>query len=83
MLDLLLVTRVNLRLGIPDHIFVLGDEAVSRAFKRLCMMPVYVLAARIVPPGIEGTVFALLMSASNFGGEMSGSWVEEFWLLDN
>jgi hypothetical protein len=83
MLDLLLVTRVNLRLGIPDHVFVLGDEAVSRAFKRLCMMPVYVLAARIVPPGIEGTVFALLMSVSNFGGEKSGSWVEIFWFLDS
>jgi hypothetical protein len=31
-------------------------------------MPVLVLAARICPEGMEGTMYALIMSINNFGG---------------
>lgn len=37
-------------------------------------MPLLVLAARLCPPGIEGTFFALLMSVDNLG-TLSSSWV--------
>lgn len=71
MLDLVIVLRWNLKIGIPDSLFVLGEEALSPLFRRLLTMPVLVLAAKICPPGIEGTLFALLMSLSNFGGVVS------------
>lgn len=39
----------------------------------LCrFMPFLILSARLCPPGIEGTLFALFMSAYNFGNTLSG-----------
>lgn len=35
---------------------------------QLAFMPTLVLAARLCPPGVEGTLFALLMSIFNGGG---------------
>ena len=53
--------------------FVIGDEAVTDVIGRLQLMPFMVLSARLCPPGIEGTVFAFLMSLSNFGATCA-SW---------
>ncbi|KAG0576855.1 hypothetical protein KC19_5G113400 [Ceratodon purpureus] len=74
MLDLVLVTRVNRKLLIPDTLFAVVDEAVSSAIARIKWMPLLVLAAKLCPPGIEGTFFALLMSIDNVG-TLSSSWV--------
>jgi hypothetical protein len=73
LLDMIIVCRWNVKVGIPDHMFVLGDEAVSDVVGRLQLMPVMVLSARLCPAGAEGTVFAFLMSVSNFGGTCA-SW---------
>lgn len=35
-------------------------------------MPILVLACKMCPKNIEGTMYALLMSAINFGGVVSG-----------
>lgn len=67
LLDAVLVTRLNLDIGIPDKAFVLGDAVVST-------MPVLVLCAKLCPRGIEGTLFALLMSVSNFSYSVSEFW---------
>lgn len=42
MLDFILVTRINLRFGIPDHAFVVGDEAIGDAIDNLRMVPMQV-----------------------------------------
>lgn len=65
--DIIIVTRLNVRMGIPDHAFVIGDETLTDVIGRLQLIPFMVLSARLCPPGIEGTVFAFLMSVSNFG----------------
>ncbi|BBH01957.1 Major facilitator superfamily protein, partial [Prunus dulcis] len=65
LLDMVLVSRVNLTYGISDRIMVLCGSALSDAinqFKYLC------------PPGIEGTLFALFMSINNLGSTL-GSFV--------
>eukprot|EP00667_Euglena_gracilis_P007159 EG_transcript_7231 len=72
--DLLIVTRVNLRLGISDKAFVLGDEILSDMFGRLKTMPILVLSAKLCPVGVEGTLFALLMSVSNLAGGVAAYW---------
>lgn len=72
LLPLLLVTRANVGLGIPDQAFVLGDDVVQTVAGELAHMPILVLAARLCPPGVEATVFALLMSALNLAGFVSG-----------
>ncbi|KAL0323964.1 UNVERIFIED_CONTAM: putative folate-biopterin transporter 2 [Sesamum calycinum] len=74
MLDLVLVLRWNLKLGIPDYFFVVIDASVSQMIGRLKWMPLLVLSSKLCPPGIEGTFFALLMSIDN-AGLLTSSWL--------
>lgn len=74
MLDLIFVLRLNLKLGMPDYFFVVIDESVSQMIGRIKWMPLLVLSAKLCPPGIEGTFFALLMSIDNVG-VLSSSWL--------
>ncbi|DAZ96237.1 TPA: hypothetical protein N0F65_012599 [Lagenidium giganteum] len=74
MLDVVLVTRFNLQMGIPDKAFVLGDAVIADVIGRLKTMPVLVLCAKLCPKGVEGTLFALLMSISNFSYSVSEFW---------
>lgn len=69
--QLLLVTRVNVSLGISDQIFAMTDTAVLAALGQVAFMPTLVLAARLCPPGVEGTLFATLMSIYNASGATS------------
>lgn len=73
-LDLILVTRFNKILHIPDHVFVIGDEGMTQALGRLKWMPLLILAAKLCPPGIEGTFFSFLMSVDNVG-MLTSSWL--------
>jgi hypothetical protein len=73
MLDLILVLRLNLKLGIPDYYFAVIDEGVSKMINRIKWMPLLVLSSKLCPAGIEGTFYALLMSIDNVG-LLSGSW---------
>jgi BT1 family len=68
---LLLVTHTNRLLGIDDHWFSLGDSLILTVMGQIAYMPVLVLAARLCPPGVEATLFALLMSVSNLAGMVS------------
>lgn len=74
LLDVVLVTRWNLKLGISDHWFVLGDEILTDVVSRLKSMPIFVLCAKLCPPGVEGSLFALLMSTSNCSRSISSYW---------
>lgn len=69
--QVLLVTRTNLSLGISDQLFALTDSAVLTALGQVAFMPTLVLAARLCPPGVEGTLFAALMSVYNASGATS------------
>jgi len=68
---LLLVTHANRSIGIDDRWFSLGDSLVLTVMGQIAYMPVLVLAARLCPPGVEATLFALLMSVSNLAGLVS------------
>ncbi|MEB3177597.1 MAG: folate/biopterin family MFS transporter [Nostocaceae cyanobacterium] len=71
MTTLLLVTHANRALGIDDHWFSLGDSLILTVMGQIAHMPVLVLAARLCPPGVEATLFALLMSVHNLGALVS------------
>ncbi|KAI7998149.1 putative folate-biopterin transporter 6 [Camellia lanceoleosa] len=73
MLDLIFIFRWNLYLGIPDYLFVVMEECVSRIITRIRWMPMIVLSTRLCPLGIEGTFFALLMCIDSFGS-LSSKW---------
>jgi folate/biopterin transporter len=68
---LLLVTHTNRSLGIGDEWFSLGDSLVLTVMGEIAFMPVLVLSARLCPPGVEATLFALLMSVVNLAGLLS------------
>jgi len=68
----LLVQRVNLQLGISDFWFVLFSSSFLSMIGELVMMPMLALACLLCPKNLEGTVYALFMSALNFGGILSG-----------
>jgi len=65
--NVLLVTRRSATLGIPDGVFVMLSSLAGEALSVLRMMPFSVIAARLCPPGVEGTMFSLFMSANNAG----------------
>jgi len=71
MTTLLLVTHTNRALGIDDRWFSLGDSLILTVIGQIAYMPVLVLAARLCPPGVEATLFALLMSITNLAGLVS------------
>jgi len=73
LLDVLLVSRVSASLGVPDHVFVLGSDALGTVLNRLMMQPFLVIAARLCPTGVEATLYACFMSTFNFGSTLSGA----------
>lgn len=68
---LLLVTHANRTLGIDDRWFSLGDSLILTVIGQIAYMPILVLSARLCPPGVEATLFALLMSIVNLSGLLS------------
>ena len=71
MTTLLLVTHANRAIGIDDHWFSIGDSLILTVMGQIAYMPVLILAARLCPPGVEATLFALLMSVSNLASLLS------------
>lgn len=61
--DFLLVSRVNLLLGIKDELFVLGVSAFVEAVAQFKILPFMVLLAQLCPAGSEGSLLAFFMSA--------------------
>lgn len=74
MLDLVLVARLNLKMGIPDYFFAVIDNSISQMVGQLIWLPLLVLSSKLCPSGIEGTFYALLMSIQNAGVLMSAWW---------
>lgn len=71
---LLLVLHVNRDMGIPDFVFALMERVVITLVGQFISMPMVVLGARVCPVGVEGTLYALLMSITNFGDVVSSEW---------
>eukprot|EP00246_Nothoceros_aenigmaticus_P004361 TRINITY_DN15875_c0_g1_i1.p1 TRINITY_DN15875_c0_g1~~TRINITY_DN15875_c0_g1_i1.p1 ORF type:complete len:983 (+),score=127.90 TRINITY_DN15875_c0_g1_i1:847-3795(+) len=61
--DFLLVTRINMLLGIRDELFVLGVSAFVEAVAQFKVLPFMVLLAKLCPAGSEGSLLAFFMSA--------------------
>ncbi|POO00388.1 Folate-biopterin transporter [Trema orientale] len=70
LLDVVLVSRLNLAFGISDRIMVLCGSALSDAVNQFKFMPFLILSGQLCPPGIEGTLFALFMSINNLGSTL-------------
>lgn len=57
-----------------DIIFAIGEQVAMTLVYQCILLPVVCLVAKICPVGIEGSLYALIMSISNFGGTLSSEW---------
>jgi len=82
LLDNVFVARLNLRFGVSDVAFIFGDEVLVGVLSRLQAMPFLIYAAKLCPPSVEASMFALFMGLSNFGsaaGQYVGSALLRFF----
>ncbi|KAM3741342.1 hypothetical protein ACB098_08G169400 [Castanea mollissima] len=70
LLDIVLVSRMNVAFGISDKIMVLCGSAPADAVNQFKFMPFLILSGKLCPPGIEGTLFAFFMSINNLGSTL-------------
>lgn len=70
MSPIILVTHANRLMGIPDKFFAILDSVVLSIVGQMTFMPILVLIANICPPGIEGVLYATMMSANNLSGNV-------------
>ena len=61
--------RWNLAVGLPDEWLVFGEEVFIDALDQLNSQPFFIFAAKLCPPDVEASMFALFMGLSNFGAD--------------
>lgn len=69
-----LVFHTNRQMGIPDFVFAFVERVVITLVGQFITMPMVVLGAQLCPPGVEGSLYALLMSITNIGGVVAEEW---------
>ena len=55
--QLLLITRTNLAIGIPDKFFIITDNIVIVTVAELTSIPLLIYSSRICPKNLEGIFF--------------------------
>lgn len=73
MIDLVMFTRVNLRYGISDHVFVLGSSVLETVIRQWMWMPQVVILSNLCPKGMEATMYALLAGCANLGSSIASN----------
>jgi hypothetical protein len=63
-----LVRQINAAVHIPDFVFAFGDEAVKDTFQFFILMPALIISAKLSPPSVEGSMYALVTMTSNISG---------------
>lgn len=71
--DIIMFSRYNLVLGIPDHIFMLGSSVAQNIVGTWQWMPQVVILSNLCPKGMEATMMALLAGSHNLGITISGN----------
>jgi len=73
LLDLLLFSRANLRLGLPDHLFVIGGAVMGPVISQWHWMPQAALFSSLCPKDMEATMFSLIVGCHNLGVGVAAS----------
>jgi folate/biopterin transporter len=72
-LDVMMFARVNVWLGIPDKVLVLGLSTFEEILEQWQWMPQVVILAKLCPKGMEATMYALLAGCHNLGFTVGSS----------
>ncbi|KAL9180748.1 hypothetical protein ACHAXT_011201 [Thalassiosira profunda] len=67
MVDLIIIMRWNVAIGIPDKVFfLLGNAVFENMVYIIQSIPMSAIYAKISPPGMESAVFAYTVGIANF-----------------
>ena len=73
-----IVTGFNESIGVSNMVLAMGDSIILSLLGQFILLPSVVLAAKICPDGVEGSLYATLMSISNLAGVISSEWGSVF-----
>merc|ERR1719182_882171 len=71
LLNVVVFSRLNLKLGISDRYFVMGASAAQNMVSQFAWIPGVVLISQLCPEGLEATMYALLAGMSNLGAGLA------------
>merc|ERR1719287_323287 len=71
--DVVMFTRFNLKIGLPDHAFVLGSSVLTTVIAQWMWMPGVVILSQLCPKGMEATMYALLAGCHNLGNTIASN----------
>merc|ERR1719359_546054 len=71
--DIMMLSRMNIRLGLPDHMFVIGASVFQTVIGQWMWMPGVVILSQLCPKGMEATMYALLAGCHNLGGTIASN----------
>lgn len=77
-MQVLVYTRLNRFVGIPDRAFMLGETMIHHVLSQWIWIPGTVLLAQCCPHGMEATMYAVLAGAINLGdtlGSFNGAYL--------
>ncbi|CEL99343.1 unnamed protein product [Vitrella brassicaformis CCMP3155] len=80
--DYIQASRLNVKWGIPDWLFLYGSDGFTTFIDRIYSTPFHVMCAQLCPPGVEALMFACLMSWNNLANSCSrhlGAAVQAAW----
>lgn len=73
LIDLIIVMRWNVKIGISDKVFfLLGNAVFENLIVILQAIPMSAIYAKVCPPGMESAVFAYVVGVGNFCMMFSG-----------
>ena len=72
--SVMLYSRTNRALGIPDKAFVICGSVLQSMISTWMWMPGVVLMAQLCPKGMEASMYALLAGCHNIGSSVSQSF---------
>ena len=73
-----IVSGFNESIGISNLVVAMADSVILSLLGQFLLLPTVILAAKICPDGVEGSLYATLMSISNLGGVVSSEWGSVF-----
>jgi len=71
--DCIILSRLNVRMGIPDTVFVLGGSVLQTIVGQWMWMPGVVILSQLCPKGMEATMYALLAGCHNLGNTIASN----------
>jgi folate/biopterin transporter len=71
--DVIILSRMNVRWGIPDTVFVLGASVLQTIVSQWMWMPGVVILSQLCPKGMEATMYALLAGCHNLGNTIASN----------